>query len=79
MRWLFDRAARALRFVLVDRSSRRIPGCGARQVGKKDQSSLLAQRASSDIDAGELEHQLLNGFWGELRQSGIKVKELTAF
>ena len=30
------------------------------QIGKKDQSSLLAQRASSDIDAGELEHQLVN-------------------
>ena len=44
----------------VERSSRRIPWCGDGQVGKEDQSSLLAERAPGDINAGELEHQLVN-------------------
>jgi hypothetical protein len=60
MRGLWHRAAQAHRFLFVDRSSRRIPWCRGRQVGKKNQCSFLAQGASSDIDAGELKHQLVN-------------------
>ena len=40
--------------------SRRISWCGDRQRGQQDQRSLLAQRTSSNIDAGEFKHQLVN-------------------
>jgi hypothetical protein len=60
MRGLWHRAMQTHGLLFVDWSSRRIPWCRGRQVGKKDQSSLLAQRASSDIDAGDLKHQLVN-------------------
>jgi hypothetical protein len=60
MRGLWHRALQAHRFLFVDRSSRRIPWCGDGQFRNEDQRSLLAERASSDIDTGEFEHQLVN-------------------
>ena len=42
VRGLWHRAVQAHGFLFVDRSSRRIPWCRDGQVGKKDQSSLLA-------------------------------------
>jgi len=39
---LWHRAAQAHRFLFVDWSSRRVPWCRDRQVGKEDQSSVLA-------------------------------------
>jgi hypothetical protein len=60
MRRLWHRAVQARGFLFVDRSSRRIPWFRDGQAGKEDQSSFVAKRASGDIDAGELEHQLVN-------------------
>jgi hypothetical protein len=60
VRGLWRRAAQAHGFLLVDQSSRRIPWFRDGQAGKEDQSSFVAKRASGDIDAGELEHQLVN-------------------
>ena len=59
VRGLWRRAAQIHGFPFVERSSRRVPRPGEGQLGK-DQGSLLAQGASSNIDAGELKHQLVN-------------------
>ena len=64
--------------MVVERSSRRIPWCKDGQLGEEDQGPLLAQRASSDIDAGEGAHKFVSGPLGELWQSGIESQELTA-
>ena len=42
MRGLWHRAMQTRGLLFVDWSSRRIPWCGERQVGKEDQGSLLA-------------------------------------
>ena len=42
MRGLWQRAMQTRGLLFVDWSSRRIPWCGERQVGKEDQGSLLA-------------------------------------
>jgi hypothetical protein len=57
---LWRRAIKSQDVLFVDRSSRRIPWYGDGEVRKEDQGSLLAQGASSDIDAGELKHALVN-------------------
>ncbi len=38
----------------------------------------MAPRASSDIDAGKLEHELMGGFFRDGRGMGIQTQELAA-
>jgi len=60
MRWrCYGARGRAARW-FVERPSRRILWWRDGQIDKEDQRSLLAQRASSNIDTGEFEHQLVN-------------------
>ena len=46
------------------------------QAGKRAQ---LTSRAASDIEAGELEHKLVAGFFDDGVAIGIKVQELASF
>ncbi len=47
--------------------------------GQEGQRSHLTSRASSDIEAGELEHELVGGFFGDGRGIRIESQELAAF
>ena len=62
----------------VEPSSRGIPWCRDGQFGEEDQGPLLAQRASSDIDAGEGAHKFVSGPLERLWQGGGKTQEFTA-
>jgi hypothetical protein len=57
-------------FDLIERSSRRIPRSGDRQVGDPHQRSGLAAGAAMDIDAHQCQHQLVGRAlrrWDECR------------
>jgi len=65
---------------VVGCSSRRIPRgrVTGRELGEEEQRSLFACRAPSDIDASKLEHELIDGFFGDSRGMGIQTQELAA-
>ncbi len=48
------------------------------QYGQEGQRSRFAPGASSDIDAGELEHELLGGSFDDGRQIGTQAQKLAA-
>jgi len=48
------------------------------QYGQEGQRSRFASRASSDIDAGQFEHELLGGFFGDGGGIRIESQELAA-
>ena len=58
-------------------SSRRIQGFRV-EFGQEDEGSSFTVRAASDIDAGELKHELSGGFLGGGRGSG-EAEEFTGF
>ncbi len=78
--WLWHRVLERHGYWVVGCSSRRIPRgrVAGRELGEKEQRSLFARRASSDIDAGQLEHQFVSGPFGKLWQSGMEAQELAA-
>ncbi len=53
-------------------------GSARGQYGQEGQRSRFALGASSDINAGELEHELLGGFFGDGRGVRIESQELAA-
>ncbi len=53
-------------------------GSARGQSGQEGQRSRFAPRASSDIEACELEHDLLGGFFGDGRGIRIESQELAA-
>jgi len=53
-------------------------GSARGQSGQEGQRSYLTSRASRDIEAGELEHKLVGGFFGDGRGIRIKAQELAA-
>ena len=73
VRGLWHGTAQGQGFLFVEAIITKNPVVRGGQIGTPDQRSLLAHRASSDIDAGQFKHQLVNGFWGELEQSGIEI------
>ncbi len=78
--WLWHRVLEGHGYWVVGCSSRRIPRgrAAGRELGEKEQRSLFARRASSDIDTGQLEHELVGGFFGDGRGIRTKVQELAA-
>jgi len=78
--WLWHTVLERHGYWVVGCSSRRIPRgrVAGRELGEKTQRSLFARRASSDIDAGQLEHELVGGFFGDGRGIRTKVQELAA-
>ncbi len=53
-------------------------GSARGQSGQEGQRSHLTPRATSDIEACELEHELVGGFFGDGRGIGIEAQELAA-
>jgi len=53
-------------------------GSARGEPGQEGQRSHLTSRASSDIEACELEHELVGGFFGDGRGIRIKAQELAA-
>ncbi len=78
--WLWPRVLEGHGYWVVGCSSRRIPRgrVAGRELGEKEQRSLFARRAPSDIDAGQREHQFVSGPFGKLWQSGMEAQELAA-
>ncbi len=78
--WLWHTVLEGHGYWVVGCSSRRIPRgrVAGRELREKEQRSLFARRASSDIDAGKGEHQFVSGPFGELWQSGMEAQELAA-
>jgi hypothetical protein len=78
MHWLWHRAAGRPASWIVERSSGRIQWWRDEQLGAADQGPLSAARASREIDAGESEHELMNGALERFGQRRQKSQELTA-
>ena len=78
--WLWHRVLEGHGCWVVGCSSRRIPRgrVAGRELEEKEQRSLFARRAPSDIDASQREHQFVSGPFGELWQSGMEAQELAA-
>ncbi len=78
--WLWHRVLEGHVYWVVGYSSRRIPWgrVTSRELGGKEQRSLFARRAPSDIDAGQRKHQFVSGPFGELWPSGMEAQELAA-
>ncbi len=78
--WLWHRVLERHGYWVVGFSSRRIPRgrVAGRELEEKEQRSLFARRAPSDIDASQREHQFVSGPFGELWQSGMEAQELAA-
>jgi len=79
--WLWHTVLERHGYWVVGCSSRRIPRgrVAGRELGEEEQRSLFACRASSDIDAGQREHQFVSGPFGKLWQIGMKAEQFTAF
>ena len=78
--WLWHTVLERHGYWVVGYSSRRIPRgrVAGRELGQKEQRSLFAHMAPSDIDAGQREHQFVSGPFGGLWQSGMEAQELAA-
>ena len=58
--------------------SRGVPWAELGEFSHNDHGSLLAGGTSGEIDAGELQHEILRGLLGDFGQSGVQPQKFSA-